>query len=293
MRRRFFVLHNPNAGRAGRRRYDAVLRRLLAHGAQVEIAETERHGDGMRVTAAAAASGTFDAVVAAGGDGTAHDAASGLVGTEMPLGLIPTGTANVFARELGLPSSPRELADMLLFGDVRTYPLGSLDGRPFLFVVGVGFDAQAVRDFEGAGARRLGRLGFVSPVLRALLSTPGTPLRITTERGESKAEWVIVTRARRYAAGLLLAKDASVTDMTFHVVRFGGHGPMVRIRQLAALASGLLRHDPDVTIETAEQIHIEGDAATPVQVDGEALGRLPLEIALHPERLSLIVPAAV
>jgi len=291
MKRAFFILHNPKAGPAGRRHYHAVLCLLRDQGASIEIAETSRHGEDMRVTAKAAASGRFDAVVAAGGDGTVHDVGSGVLGSSTPLGIIPTGTANVFAREVGLPSSPEGVADTLLHGKVRTIPVGQINGRPFLFVVGIGFDAAAVRYFEAQGTRQLGQFGLVGPVARALLFHRGSTLRVTTDHGRQTAEWIIVTRAQHYAGGLLLSREAGVTQTQFHVARFGGHGPLVRLRQLSALACGLIRYDPDVTIEAAAWVRIEGEEPTPIQVDGEILGALPVDISLHTERLSLIFPA--
>ena len=167
MRARFFIIHNPNAGPVGRRLYHAILTRIRHAGACAEIVETARHGEGMKAVAEAAQSESFDAVVAAGGDGTVHDAAQGLVGRSTPLGIIPMGTGNVFARELNLPSSPDGLARTLLRGDARAIPVGQVNGRPFLFVVGIGFDAEAVRLFEKEGNRTMGRAGYVWPVLRS------------------------------------------------------------------------------------------------------------------------------
>jgi diacylglycerol kinase (ATP) len=290
MRRTFFILHNPNAGSAARRHYHVALTLLRVHGAHIELLETSRHGEGMRVTGQAALSGSFDAIVAAGGDGTVHDAAEGLAGSLVPLGIVPTGTANVFAREVGLLLSPERVARTLLYGKVRDIPLGQINRRPFLFVVGVGFDAEAVRHFETTGTRQLGRAGLVVPAIRTLLSDSPRLLQITTDRGSSEAEWVIVTRAKHYAGGLLLSSQADVTQTKFWVVRFGGRGPLVRLRQLSALAFGLIRYDPDVSIEAAEWVRVEGDAATPVQVDGEMLGALPIEITLNSQGLQLIMP---
>jgi diacylglycerol kinase (ATP) len=290
MRRRLFILHNPNAGPAARRHYHSVMTLLLEQGARMELVETSRHGEGMKVTAEAALSGNFDAVVAAGGDGTVHDAAEALLGLETPLGVIPTGIANVFAREAGLPFSPARVATTLLYGKARPIPVGQVNGRPFLFVVGIGFDAEAVRHFETSSTRQLGQAGFVAPVLRALISRPDSLLHVTTDRGSSKAAWVIVTRVPHYAGGLLLSSEADISQTAFHVVRFGGRGPLVRLRQMSALACGLIRYDPDVTIEVAEWVRVDGDAATPIQVDGETLGGLPVEITLHPQRLRLISP---
>jgi diacylglycerol kinase family enzyme len=293
MRRAFLVLRNPNAGRGARQRNDAVLGALRAAGAVVEVVETTRRGEGLRLAAEAADSGRFDAIIAAGGDGAVHDAACGLLGRATPLGVLPMGTANVFAREIGMPRAPQRLADLLLHGAARPIPMGRIDGRPFLFCVGVGFDAAAVRRFEAAGARRFGGAGMVWAVARTLLSDRGDGLVATTDHGSAPAEWIIVTRARRYAGGLTLAPAARVTEPSLHVARFGGRGAFVRLRQLLLLRCGLARHDPDIAVEAATFVRIEGAAATPIDADGELFDdALPIEIDLHPERVRVIMPGA-
>jgi diacylglycerol kinase (ATP) len=292
MRRTFFILHNPNAGRSARRHYHSTLTLLREAGAHAKVVETSRHGEGMRLTARAACSANLDAIVAAGGDGTVHDAAEGLLGTSTPLGIIPMGTANVFAREVGLPRTPERVANTLLYGTAQAIPVGQINGRPFLFVVGIGFDAEAVAHFEASGSRQLGQAGLVGPVMRALVSHSDSVMHVTTDKGRSEAQWVIVTRVPRYAGGLLLSREANITQTKFYVVRFGGHGPLVRLRQLSALACGLIRYDPAVTIEAAEWVRIDSDTPIPVQVDGELLGTLPVEITMHPQQLRLILPTA-
>jgi diacylglycerol kinase (ATP) len=292
MRHRFFVVHNPNAGRIARRHFDRVLALLKSLGASLECVHTSRHGEGMRAAADAAASARFHAVVAAGGDGTVHDVATGLLGSPTPLGIIPMGTANVFAREVGLSTSPDRIAATLVNGAVSTIPVGEINGQPVLFVVGIGFDAEAVRRFEAAGTRKLGQAGFVMPALDALFSERSRSLKITTGHGINEAEWVIVTRARRYAGGFLLHKDAGVTRPTFQILRFTGSGPLVRLRQLTALTAGLVSFDPDVSMEAADWVRVEGDTDIPVQIDGEVLGTLPVEIHIHAQRLSIILPLA-
>jgi diacylglycerol kinase (ATP) len=288
VRTRFLVIHNPKAGPAARRRFHVTLGRLKQLGAYFEIVDTARHGEAMRVAADAARDGQFDAVVAAGGDGTVHDVAEGLVGSSTPLGIIPLGTANVLAREIGLHFSPVRLAQTLVGGNARPVPVGQVNGRPFLFVIGVGFDARAVRYLETSGTRLLGQGGFAWPVLQALASDPNSMFRVRTDRGEVETSWAIVTRAKHYAAGLTLTSLAGIKRSGFYVVRFAGTGPLTRLRQLAALATGLASYDPGITVEPARWVTIEGKATIPVQIDGESLGELPLEIALHPKSLNLI-----
>ena len=161
LRTRFFIIHNPKAGPVARRLYHSTLLVLRRSGGGTEIIETARHGAGMEAAAGAARSGRFDAIVAAGGDGTVHDVAEGLVGRSTPPGIIPMGTGNVFARGISPPRSPDAIAKTLLEGEACAIPVGQVNGRPFLFVIGVGFDAEAVRLFETEGTRKLGQAGFV------------------------------------------------------------------------------------------------------------------------------------
>lgn len=229
----------------------ATLSCLRRSGATAVIVETVSHGEGMKAAAEAALSGRFDAVVAAGGDRTAHNAAEGLIGYSTPLGILPLGTGNVFARELNLPCSPEALTRTLLSGGACPIPVGQVNGRPFLFVVGVGFDAYAVRVFESEGTRTLGRAGYIWPVLRALVSHQDQLLRVRTDRGEAQAQWVIVTRIKHYAGGLILVPQADLYQPFFYVLRLAGSGPFNRLRQLSVVALGLVRYDPGVHIETA------------------------------------------
>jgi len=289
-RKRFFIIHNPNAGRSARLLFHETVLRLKNSGATVDILDTTRHGQGTEASAQAARSGNFDVIAAAGGDGTVHDVAEGLIGHPVPLGIIPMGTGNVFAREVGLTQPAHRIARTLLEGKIRTIPVGQVNGRPFLFVVGIGFDAEAVRLFESEGTRSYGQVGFVWPVLRALRSYEDKPLKVTTVDCVQEAQWVLVTRIKRYAGNLILARDADLHDTHLHLLCLRGNGMLNRAHQLAALALGVIDRDPAVHAETVEWVRIEGDPRVPVQVDGEILGQLPLSIGLHSDRLKIIFP---
>jgi YegS/Rv2252/BmrU family lipid kinase len=291
MRRKFCIIHNPRAGWHSRHLFSATLEALRSAAASYEIVSTECRGQGTDLAKAAARSASFDAIIAAGGDGTIHDVAAGLVGGQVPLGVIPLGTGNVFARALGYVLDASALSQALLNGPVKRIPIGEANGEPFLFVVGIGFDAEAVRYFEAHDMRRWGVGSFAIPVLHALMHSSNAPLQVTTPAGCAEAQWVLVTRTEHYAANLLLAPEADLRDPMFYVIRVEGAGRLIRTRQLAAMLTGLLRHDPAVTVEAARHIRIEGDSGTPVQIDGEFKGTLPMEIALHAAPLRAILPA--
>ena len=117
-----------------------------------------------------------------------------------------------------VPTSSDRIADTLMNGKVSTIPVGEINGQPVLFVVGIGFDAEAVRQFETAGTRKIGQAGFVMPVLNALLSESRS-LKVTTDHGSSEAQWVIVPRTQHCAANFFSA-ECRRHSISFHVVRF-------------------------------------------------------------------------
>src|SRR6185503_12958663 len=120
MRRRFFLLENPGAGVTGSPLVEHVVRLLLQAGASVERLQGADAGTGRLAVRKAADDGRYDAIVAAGGDGTIRQAAIALIGSTMPLGIVPVGTGNVLAHEIGLARTPSAVADMLLHGPLAT-----------------------------------------------------------------------------------------------------------------------------------------------------------------------------
>jgi len=290
LRKRFFIISNPASGKSGQKIRHDVIGQMRSAGAEIEHVATTSHGEGCSRAREAAKSGKFDAVIAAGGDGTIHDVACGLIGTPCPLGIIPMGTANVFAREVGLGFSPARLAETLLSGSTRSVPVGIVNDEIFLFVIGVGFDAAAVEYFETGNHRGFGIGGFIPPVLQALVSENGTALQVSIDGTSHEAHWVIVTRVQHYAANILLAEEASLHGDKLYAVLFSGASVLARIRQLAAMMTGMLKYDPGISVISCRQLQVKADQPVPVQVDGEAKGKLPLEIGIHPERLNIIFP---
>ncbi len=295
MRHKFLVLHNSSSGWLGRHHYKEAIDSLRQAGAELEIVELQSCPDGPLAgdqtgLPCTLKAGQYDAVVAAGGDGTIHTVARGLLGGDTPLGIIPLGTGNVLAGELGIKSSANALVEMLQRGPVKNMPVGVAGEQIVLIVVGIGSEAQAVHHFEQAKNRRFGRVGFVLPVLQALGSQGGPPIYVTSNNRTLTAHWVIVTRVAHYAANLLLTPDADPFESDFHVVCFKGAGALVRLRQLTALFSGMAGLDSSIEIFRTTEVKIAGDVVTSVQIDGEKLGMLPLHIAVHKEKLPIIVP---
>lgn len=128
MRQRFCIIQNPRAGWHARHLFQSTLEELRTAGASYEVVRTAHRGQGTQLASDAARSAAYDTIVAAGGDGTIHDVAAGLVGGAIPLGIIPMGTGNVFARELGYSLKASALARALMRGPVDHIPIGKANG---------------------------------------------------------------------------------------------------------------------------------------------------------------------
>ena len=147
--RRFLIIHNPVSGSRNAKRLSKVLNKLEIAGCEVTLAGTEYAGHASEIAAEAVKSGeNWSAIVAAGGDGTISEVASGMTDTKIPLGFIPLGTANVLAREAGVGTNLQKAVRTLASGKaVEIFP-GQMGGQRFLLMVGAGYDSLAVSELN-------------------------------------------------------------------------------------------------------------------------------------------------
>jgi diacylglycerol kinase family enzyme len=261
------------------------------------LAETRAPGDAGRIAREAALAGVHT-IVAAGGDGTIAEVAGGLAGSDATLGLLPLGTANVLAWELGVPLRPEGAAAVLATGRRAVLHPGlarSADGSTRLFVqmLGAGFDAAVVAGLDLGLKRRLGRGAYVWQTLRELPRYPFAPIAVTLDGVATQASSVIVTKGRLYAGRYLVAPGASPTAPGFHVVLFDRPGPLFAALAGAALPLGLIPRLPGVRILRAARIALDATAAVPVpvQADGDPAGSLPVSVESAPTPLRILLPA--
>lgn len=291
MPRRLFIVHNPVAGVKGTRRLHQVIDRLGQLGCEHELHSAESFADNQRMARAAAVSGDFDAVVAAGGDGTIRATASVLMTSATPLGIIPIGTGNVMAHEIGLRRQPDAIANCLAQGEVATVQAGYANGQPFFLMVGAGFDGRVARLLDLPYKRRVGRMAYAWPIIRALISGPDK-LRVCVDGVEYEAAWAIATLRRRYAGAFVLAPQVELGGTGIHAVLFKPAGRLAMLSQLLEVAAGRIERRPDVQHLSGTRIEISSDLPVPVQIDGEPSGVTPVDIETRGAALKLIVPPA-
>jgi diacylglycerol kinase family enzyme len=300
---RLLLIANVRAGTVTPRKIEFI-RRALSAGAEVALERTEGPGHAGELAAAAVRDGV-DVVASLGGDGTVNEAANGLAGTAVPLGIIPGGGTNVLARSLRIPRDPVRAAGHLLalLGTPgRRVNLGRAAGRFFTFACGVGLDGEVTRSVERRQAlkRTAGHGYFVWSAVRvALLSYPvgGTGMRLrwgdSLEHGRSGLAFAIVQNTRPFTylgtrpmhvcprASLHLGLDCYAASLR----RLG----LVKVALQTLTTGRQVRHPRAVSLHDERRIEVSADVPLPVQMDGEYVGnheRLLLESV--PDALSIL-----
>jgi YegS/Rv2252/BmrU family lipid kinase len=303
------IINNPATGYRER---DDDFQRTLAflHERGWEVVGVEQtHGRGDATTYArrAVAQGC-QAVFVAGGDGTNAQAVDGLVGTDTALGILPAGTGNVMARQLGLPvpgsMHPRPLLEsawLLLDGQVRPVDVGRV--RPvkgegpahhFLCWSGIGFDAQVniAVEQEPERKQRLRVGAFVVAAFLTLRTFAGMPaiVRVDGRRVSRRMIMLVANNIQLYGIFFKMAPHAVLDDGRLDIYCFQGRGPGRTL--LHALRLFFSRHlqDPKVDIYRANHVEVRTGRPLPVHVDGEPIGCTPVVIEAVPRALRLIVP---
>jgi len=289
--RRVLVVANPAAGlRRGSPVGERVASAARRAGARVDLHVTQGPGDARRRAAEAAQDG-YDLVIAAGGDGTAHEAANGLAGTDVPLALAPAGTMNLLARVLGIPLEPAQAAVQAVEG-FRALPVrpGDVSGRVFLLMAGAGFDAWVLRELLAGVRGKIRFRDYARGAFRGLRTFPFPGLRVSADGARVTAHTVIVGRAPLYGGFLRPTPHARLDVDALELCALSG-GAL----RLAALAPRLWSgaHDgrPGVMLTRVAAVTVDADEGDiPYQLDGELAGKLPLTIRLSERVVVLAAP---
>lgn len=287
------LIHNPMAGptRAMSAHIGTAHALLQQHGWTLRLAATSAPGHAGVLARTAAEQGE-DVVIVAGGDGTINEAIQGLAGTATALGVLPVGTANVWAREIGLPNHPVAAAQALADGAIRTVDLGRAGERLFLLMSGAGFDGAVTGLVEPRLKRAMGRWAYVLAAGRLALRYGGAEavLEMDHETVRCRLLLAVIGNTRLYAGRFTMTASAIADDGLLDVVIVPGRH-LWQALPLAALL--LLRRHPmasGVLYYRTRRLRITASEALPVQADGDYIGATPLEFSVVPAALRVIVP---
>ena len=290
---RALLVHNPTAGggRAGRLVAE-VVERLAAGGVEPERHETRSLEDAR--LAACEAAGSFDAVVAMGGDGTVGACAAGLAampGARAALGVVPAGGGNDAARSLGLPpDDPLAAAGMLARLRRRPADLATVAGRAYLNVAGAGFDSEVNR----IANQRLGWAGnrprYVGAVLAELVVGRVAAFELALDgRSAPLRGWLVaVANGPSYGGGMRVAPRASLDDGLLEVVVIHEIGKLEFLRTFPKVFSGRHVEHPAVAVHRAARVDLDADRTLAVYADGEPAGTLPATFEVRPAAITVL-----
>jgi YegS/Rv2252/BmrU family lipid kinase len=289
--RRVLVIANPAAGtRRGRPVGELAARAAKQSGCAVTLARTEQPGDARRL-AASAASADFDLVLVAGGDGTVNEAANGLLGSAVALGVAPAGTMNLLARVLGLPLDPAQAVSRIIEGYLpRALKPGVAGGRAFLLMAGAGFDAWVLRELLRVVSAKIGFGDYVRGAIRGLRTFPFPRLTIDYDGGCARAHTAIVGRAPLYGGFLRPTPHARLDVDALEMCAIDGGAARLAVL-LPRLWSGAHAGCPGITLVPVHHVVV----ATPIDdvpyhLDGEIAGTLPVAVGLSERNLVLATP---
>lgn len=264
---------------------------LGAGGHQVDAVVTERPRHAHELARAAMAAGA-DLVVAWGGDGTMNEVASAIAGSRTRLGIVPGGSGNGLARDLGIPLDDRAALAVLVEGRDRVIDGGVLDGRPFFNVAGFGLDAHVARQFQAHGGR--GLVSYVVKTSRALFAPTATSCVIRTAEGTLRSEALVVALAnsRQYGSDVLIAPLARLDDGQIDIVVVPHMSVTRLLWRVPRLLAGRIHEVPGVTVLRSAAATIESPNPLGYHIDGEPhIGGTRLELTTSAAAITVRVPA--
>lgn len=282
------VISNPAAGQRSGGFAKAVLRGLMERGHLVELRITERPGHAVEIARELAAASDTYLIVAAGGDGTIREVAEGLVGTDMPMGIIPAGTANVLARELGyLKAGQRSVRRTvsILEGSHsdHVYPFSvKLPNRETIGLcwVGAGFDAEVLKHVDAGLKKKIGRSAFVPAILKTLMREPSKPaVPWQFSEGENGVcGWGLVANIEKYAGPFTVTSKTSLTKKGFACLLFEKAGWVTRALDQIIIVFKPLDNRGHTRLVDEGSLTL-GTSETPIQLDGDLVGIGPVTIS--------------
>jgi len=310
--RRVALIYNPASGQHSSKRA-ALVRKVLATlrdaGIEADALETDSPGSA-RALAKAAMLNRYDTVIACGGDGTVHEVLQCLVGTDVALGVVPLGTANALAQNLGLGTSPVNAIRMLMTAVPTQIPVGRIFYRDstgverfryFTVAAGIGADALLMSRLDAELKRRLGYALYMIEAFRVWVTNPfplfeaSFAMATGSEKRVEQVSQLLAVRVRSFGGVLrTLAPGATLRNSTLSLMAFKTRSRLHYLLFLLAVIAG--RHTFAKEVELLDAVAVEchplnrSHATVYVEADGEVLGKLPARMEIAPLTLNLLIP---
>ena len=276
--------------RHGRRSLDRALAILAGAGIETVVAAVPKSRHIPELVARHV--GAVDAVVLVGGDGTVHNAVALLLEHDLPLGILPTGSANDLARNLGIPPSPERAAAIVAAGRTRRIDVGYVNGEPFLNVAHIGIGAA-----RGAAAprplkRAFGRFAYMPAALFAVLGARPFRAAIVVDGREITIQAVQITvgNGGRFGGIGTVSETARIDDGLLHLFAVKAGSGLAILPILPSLLTGRLGRRRSVETCSGRELAVTTDAPMPVRTDGKLVAETPARFSVRPAALRVFAP---
>lgn len=286
----YLLVTNPFSGRGlEEKQIVKVVEAFLARGSSVEVMRTRGPGDAQRSVKASRRH--YTAIVVAGGDGTINEVVNGLGGERLPIGIVPRGTANVLAYELGIPKRLRRAVEVILGGKELPLDVAMAGGRRFMLMASAGYDAQLVVEAHRKRRRRFGYLSYILPMLKVWLRGCYPVIKVEMDGRSFECRHVVVANVGSYGGPFRPAPNAIYNDGQLDVVMYFRRGRISLLRYcLLALSASAYARDGDIIRVRAENVRLSSADEVPYQLDGDPIGSLPCRIRIIRDGAYFLVP---
>lgn len=318
------LIYNPRAGQAlVRQELNAVISFLGHYGWTVNYRETKLPGEATELARNGAREGA-GIVIAAGGDGTVGEVANGLLHTDVALGVLPVGTTNSWALQMGIPALHPFLpaasvvkivtdleqriarpvpanyyrkvlldaAKVLVEGRTIAVDMGEVSGRYFLMWAGIGLDATVLGSIPAKGKKLFGSWAYLAAALETFGRYASRDVRLSLDKSviEVNTPLIVVSNIQLYGGMMPLGAKARINDGKLDVCIFKGEGFFTFVQHALKILSHQHLRDTKIEYHQSGKIFIESDDALPVHVDGDPFAKTPVTIRCVPSALKVIVP---
>jgi len=306
MARRVLIVFNPIAGRRRRKLFGQTIDALKDRDCVVEVRVTQGPGDAEVFARQAVATGLYDVVVAAGGDGTINEVIQGLTcfGGATPgdapvedgfyigpaFATLPFGTVNVLALDIGLKRQAAAMAETIANGREVAATVGIAGNRTFLITAGVGLDSAAVKYLKPWLKRLFGWGAYIFSMIAALIRDGGVVFEAEIDGERVTGSTVVVINVSRFGGPHVVSPDTRIDDGVLTVLVATSLGRWNLLRYGLAFGLGRVPQVPDKIVKPVREVKIISPVGYPVQIDGDGYGTVPVTFSIAPAALRLLAP---
>ncbi len=299
MKSSIFLINNPKAKKSSGRKIMLASRFLRSRGYKVDVFFTTHRGHAESI-AREAVDKSASLIVAAGGDGTFNEVINGVAGSEVPMAILPLGTTNVLAKELGIPENVEGAMEIAVGNTPQTVSLGRIIlssistgnlsmqefARYFCLMAGIGFDGEAVFGISDTIKKFSGKGAYIYNGIKTLYKFDPVELTFNIDGKSYSGFSAIIGKAAKYGGSFRVTPDARLTEPALYICIFKGKKRLDIFRYVVGIVTGSHLGFKDVEYLKAEKIQIDGNAH--IQIDGDYFGKTPAKIEIVPDIVRLV-----